>query len=159
MKTFLISIVFGILCRTALAGGPEIEIEKAHIDEVAIDYRGVVLRVTGTVKLFVPKVEGDDPTGGNAKWITLPTKSAEIRYLGDELHALSSEGSKRYEQRLQAMKGTEQLLQMWGTQATVEGGHVTHITARLVGALIPLKGERRFAIDRLEELSEEPKSK
>jgi hypothetical protein len=57
------------------------------------------------------------------------------------------------------MNGTEELFQMWGTVATVQGGHVTHITARLVGALIPVKGERRFAQDRLEELSEVPNPK
>jgi hypothetical protein len=159
MKTFLVSIVLCILCRTALAGGPEIQIQKAHIDEVTIDYRGVVLRVTGTVMLLVPKLEGDDQTGGNAKWVTLPMKSAEIHLLGDELHATSLEGKKLYQQRLLALKGTEQLLQMWGTLATIESGHVTHITARMVGVLVPVKGERRFASDRLEELSEEPKPK
>lgn len=57
------------------------------------------------------------------------------------------------------MKGTEQVFQMWGTVATVQGGRVTQITARLVGALIPLKGERRFVQDLREELSELPKPK
>ena len=79
MKPFIISIVLCLLCRTAFAGGPEIEIPKVHVEEVTFDHRGVVLRVTGTV--------------------------------------------------------------------------------RLVGPLIPLKGESRFAAERLEELSEEPKSK
>jgi hypothetical protein len=153
IKILFTGIGLGVLCQTALAGGPEIEMEKAHIDQV-VEMQGgiVVLRVTGSVKLYVPDVEGDH-------WVTLPMKSGELRYLGDELHAVSYEGSKRYEQRIQDMKGTEQLFQMWGTVATVQGGRVTHITARLVGPLIPVKGERRFAQDLVEELTELPKPK
>ena len=156
---FITCALFVILGQASYAGGPDIEIQKGRIESIVHDHRGTVVTVTGTVKLFVRKTEQDDPTGGNAKWITLPMKSGEIRYLSDELHALSAIGSEKYFKRLQAMKGTEQFFQMWGTDTTIAGGHVTHITARMVDALLPERGERRFAFDQLEQLSEEPKSK
>jgi hypothetical protein len=161
MKTFhlIASSLFVILGQASHAGGPDIEMPKARIENIVHDHRGTVVTVTGTVKLFVAKTEQDDPKGGNAKWVTLAMKSGEIRYLGDELHALSASGSEKYFQRLNKLKGTEQLLQMWGTDTTIAGGHVTHITARLVSALLPERRERRFASDRLEQLSEEPKPK
>ncbi len=159
MKTFfaasLLVIVF--LARTVRAGGPDVEMEKAHIDAVEFDHRGVVLTVSGTVKLFVRKTAEDDAASGNAKWVSVPMKAGEIRSRGSELYALGLAGRDRYEQRIRALKGTEQLLQMWDAEAAMEGGYVTRISARLIGVLIPQKGERRFAIDRLEELSEEPK--
>ena len=133
--------------------------EKAHIEKVVQDHRGIVLTVSGVVKLFVPMVEGDGGKSGDAKWITLPMKSGEIRFIPGEVHVPTAAGSKKYFERIQAMKGTEQLLQMWGTEATIEGGHVAHITARDVHPLFPQKGERRFNIDRLGELDEESKSK
>ncbi|MGI9387933.1 MAG: hypothetical protein ACR2OX_10930, partial [Methyloligellaceae bacterium] len=53
----------------AFAGGPEMEIEKAHIDDVIFDHRGVVLIVSGIAKLAVPRVKGDPPAEGAAKFI------------------------------------------------------------------------------------------
>jgi hypothetical protein len=155
MMLFAAIVTIGYLAGlTALAGGPEIEFDRAHVDNVAFDYRGAVLTVSGTAKLFVPKVPEDPKEGGNAKWVTLPAAQAEIRYLGGELYAVSLSGRQHYEERILALKGTVQHLQMWGTTAVVEGGHLSKVTARVVFPLIPLEGERRFAIDRLEELTE-----
>lgn len=156
-STSTFNLVCLILCffyPISQAIGTEIVMEDARIEKVVHDHRGIVLTVTGTVKLFVPKVEGDAPEGGNAKWITLPMASGEIRYLGGELYAPSADGNDAYLKRLKAMEGTNQLLQIWGSEATVAGGHITHVTARVVGVLLPREGERRFDYGKLEELSE-----
>ncbi len=137
-------LCFLMLCPMVFAGGPEIEMVNARVEKVAQDHRGVVLTVTGIVKLFVKKVEGDDPSEGNAKWVAIPMESGEIRYLGTAIDAVSPKGKREYHARLKAMEGGNHLLQMWGTQATVEAGHVTRVTARDVGVLIPKEGERRF---------------
>lgn len=159
MRTILISILILAFAGISHAGGPDIQIDKAKIEDVAVDHRGVVLRVSGIARLFVPKVEGDVVAKGEATWISLPMKSAEIRYLYSKIYLPSSNGLATYKARIEAMKGTEQLLQMWGTQATIEDGHVTRISTQSVNALFPQKGERMYSIDRLEELREEPASK
>jgi len=147
----LIAAIFG---PTTRAGGPELEIQDARVEKVVHDHRGVVLTVSGVVRVMTPLIEGDNPEGGFGKWVTLPMASGEIRYLGGELYALSADGRGEYVKRLKAMEGTEQRLQMWGTEAAIAGGHITRITARVVGVLLPRRGERRFDYERLEELSD-----
>ena len=142
-------VAMSALPLATLAGGPEIQLDQATIDDVTIDHRGVVLTVSGAAKLFVPKVKGDDPEGGNAKWITLPAKGTQIRHLGSVIDTVSASSQAAYEKRLKALKGTRQLLQLWGTTATVEAGHLSHVSARDVNVLRPVKKERRFDSDRL----------
>lgn len=159
MRTILLMIIFIAITGLSHAGGPEVQIDKAKIDEVAVDHRGVVLRISGIVKLFVPKVEGESVAGGQATWISLPMKSAEIRYLHGRLNLPSADGFVTYKERIDAMKGTEQTFQMWGAEVTIEGGNVTRISSREVNTLTPLKGERMYSIDRIEELKEQAPKK
>jgi len=158
MKQTWIAIVFAINALMPLmvsAGGPEIEFDAAHIDDVVFDHRGVVLIVTGAAKLYVPQAVDDSPGGGYPGWIAIPAARAEVRYLGGELYAVSYSGQRHYEERIRSLAGTVQHLQLWGTTAVIEGGHLGKVTARVVSELIPVKGERRFAIGRLPELEEE----
>ena len=146
MKTFLLVLCFfGAWCGNVHAGGPEIELDKAHIDDVVFDERGLVLKVTGTVKLFATKTPEDDPVHGNAKWVTLTMRGGEIRYHAVNLDATSSAGYDKYRERMQAMKGTDQHIQMWGTEATITSGSlVTLITTNSTYPLTPIGDERRF---------------
>lgn len=152
MRASLFLLAWVSVCTAAMAGGPSLEMEDAEIHEVVRVHGGVVLRVSGVVKILTSKVEGDEPEGGNGKWVTLPMEKGEVRYLGGELYSLSLSGRKSYEERIEALAGTTEHLQMWGTTVILHGGQVSQITARLVGALMPGKGERAFDTGRLGEI-------
>ena len=146
VKTFLLALcLLGAWRGSAHAGGPEVEMDKAHIDDVVFDERGLVLKVTGTVKLFAAKTSEDDPANGNAKWVTLTMHGGEIRYHAVNLDATTLAGYDKYRERIQSMKGTDQHIQMWGTEATITGGSlVTLITTNSGYPLTPVGDERRF---------------
>lgn len=120
-----------------LAGGPDLQIAKARIEEVKVDARGIVLRVSGIVTLDIPHADGD-------KEVSLPMNSAEIRWFWDEMNVPSADGMKKYEERLKAMKGSEHLIQVWASSTTIEGGKVARIVGCLDGAFVPQGNERRF---------------
>lgn len=137
MKTLLTNLVFLATCVIAQAGGPDLQIDKARIEEVQVDARGIVLRVSGIVTLDIPHVDAD-------KDLRLPMNSAEISWFWDETNAPSHDGMKKFEERLKAMKGTEHLIQVWASSTTIEDGKVARITGRLDGSFIPQGTERRF---------------
>ena len=141
MKRFLFGLL-GFCClfaSTAMGGGPDMEMDKAHIDDVVIAEGRAVLRVTGTVKFSVLKTTEDDAKDGNAKWVTMVMNSGEIRCHQRLVSFGKFDWYEDYLKELQKLKGTDQHLQMWGTSAIVEMATVTHITAVEMGAWPPDK--------------------
>ena len=130
----------------ALAGGPDIEMLNAHIDDVVITENGtMVFRVTGTVKLFVEKTVGENPDMGNAKWVTVVMKSGELRCFREIFPFDKIERRDDRNEAFRKLKGTYQHLQMWGTSAIVENYMVTHVTATALGIWPPSKQDIEFA--------------
>ncbi len=150
---FVSAAVWTLVCFSAFAGGPEMWIDKAHVLDVVFDNRGVVVTLSGEATLVASRSKSGK--NSRARFVKLPMKTAQLRYLGGELYAVSDE--EMYRARLRAMKGTEQSFQLWGTTAVIEGGYLTRVTARIVSGLMPQNGERRFAVERLNELENSPK--
>ncbi len=120
---------------------------------MTFDERGLVLKVTGTVKFFAAKTPEDDPAHGNVKWVTLTMPGGEVRYHAVNLDATTLAGYDKYRERMQAMKGADQHIQMWGTEATVtSGGLVTLLTTNSAYPRTPLKDERRFRWEDLKDM-------
>ena len=145
-KVLLVLLGSCLFVSAALAGGPDIEMDKAHIDDVIIAENGtMVFRVTGTVQLFVEKTPDDNPAMGNAKWVTVVMKSGEIRCFREIVPFNKIDRRDARDEALLKLKGTDQHLQMWGTSAIVENYVVTHITATELGIWPPSKHDVEFA--------------
>lgn len=147
MKNVLLVLLGSCLfVSAALAGGPDIEMLNAHIDDVVIAENGaVVFRVTGTVRLYMEKTAGDDPEMGNVKCVTVAMKAGEIRYFRELIPFDKIERLQDRHEALQKLKGTYQHLQMAGTSAIVEDYAVTHVNATALAIWPPSKHDAEFA--------------
>ncbi len=134
MKKFLVGLLCGIVATTAFGGGPDVEIEKAHIDDVVVGPTGLVLRVTGTAKLYVLKTSEDGNQGHEAKTVTIPIESGEIRCFHPIMPFDKIMPWDGRDEAVLKLKGTVQHIQLWGATIIVEGAVVTHITASEAGA-------------------------
>ena len=136
-----------------IAGGPEFEFDKVHIDNVVISGSGTALTVTvtGTIKLFV-KVPSDESTReGDAKWVTLSCNGTPIEISGFGIEKAASEaGLISLRKRVMDTKGKDlETLQGWESRIEIKDGSVSRITANTVGKYALNNDEMAFKVELL----------
>jgi hypothetical protein len=131
------------------AGGPDIECDTIHIDNVEIMGAGTYIRVTlsGTLKVLALIPPGE-PQAGEAHWVNLSCAGTvlEISGFGAE-KAASTQGWDTWSKRILAMKGHDiQKLKGWDARIEIVDGRVTRIIADTVSPFSLEPGEKAFTV-------------
>jgi hypothetical protein len=119
-----------------VAGGPDIECDTIHIDNVTILGTGTYLQVTitGTLKVLAAIPPGEPMPDGDARWVKLSCVGAVLEISGFGLEkAASTQGRDTWSKRVMAMKGHDIMkLQGWDARIELVDGRVTRIIANTV---------------------------
>jgi hypothetical protein len=147
IRQVLLALVFST---GIFAGGPDIECDTIHIDNVEILGAGTYLRVTltGTLKVLALIPPGE-PQAGEAQWVSLSCAGMvmEISGFGAE-KAASAQGWDTWSRRISAMKGHDiQKLQGWDARIEIVDGRVTRIIADTVRPFSLEPGEMAFSVE------------
>jgi hypothetical protein len=121
-----------------VAGGPDIECDRVHIDNVVVLGAGTHIQVTitGTLKVFAAIPPGEPMPAGDAHWVAFSCEGAvlDISGFGAE-KAASTQGWDTWSKRILAMKGHDiEHMQGWDARIEIINGRVTRIFSTTVNS-------------------------
>lgn len=122
-------LTFLLFCSVSSAGGPSIEIDELIVKDVAVVRDKIIIRASGSIRLFTRKTQEEGNQGGNAKWVSLDAEDIvwTIKKPGQGYTDSRREIRKNWDdycRKAEDWNGKSVRGQLWFTEITISNGRL-----------------------------------